>query len=88
MTRIARQLYKPGQLHPKLDMLSKEVKLASSMISSLVAMLDCGPIHREYMGALHAVCEMALLVTANFYSIKLPFLVYKYYFYYILLLVR
>ena len=60
MTRIARQLYKPTQLHPKMDMLSKEVKLASSMISSLVAMLDCGPIHREYLGALHAVCEMAL----------------------------
>lgn len=60
MTRIARQLYKPNQLHPKMDMLSKEVKLASSMISSLVAMLDCGPIHREYLGALHAVCELAL----------------------------
>lgn len=62
MTRIARQLYKPAQLHPKLDMLSKEVKLASSMIARLVTMLDCTPMHKEYMNALHAVCEMALLV--------------------------
>ncbi|XP_073975241.1 tweety isoform X2 [Rhodnius prolixus] len=60
MTRIARQLYKPAQLHPKLDMLSKEVKLASSMIARLVTMLDCTPMHKEYMNALHAVCEMAL----------------------------
>ncbi|BET00517.1 Tweety [Nesidiocoris tenuis] len=60
MTKIARQLYKPSQLHPKLDMLSKEVKLAISLIQSLATKLDCTQIHNQYMSALHAVCEMAL----------------------------
>uniref|UniRef100_A0A0K8THM1 Protein tweety homolog n=1 Tax=Lygus hesperus TaxID=30085 RepID=A0A0K8THM1_LYGHE len=60
MTKIARQLYKPQQLHPKLDMLSKEVKLATSLIQSLATKLDCTQIHNQYMSALHAVCEMAL----------------------------
>ncbi|XP_014242972.1 protein tweety isoform X1 [Cimex lectularius] len=60
MTRIARQLYKPHQLHPKLDMLAKEIKLASNLINSLTTKLDCTQIHNQYMAGLHAVCEMAL----------------------------
>ncbi|KAL1130525.1 hypothetical protein AAG570_011771 [Ranatra chinensis] len=60
MTQLARQLYPPNQLHPRLDVLSKEVKLVSDMITGLVTMLICSPVHEQYMIALHAICDMTL----------------------------
>ncbi|XP_054284160.1 protein tweety isoform X2 [Macrosteles quadrilineatus] len=60
VARLAKQLYSPTQLHPQLEVLTTEVNLALKLISGLAALLDCRPIHREYMHALHAVCDLGL----------------------------
>lgn len=60
VARLSKQLYPPSQLHPRLDVLTTEVNLAKKMISGLAALLDCQPIHREYLHALHAVCDLGL----------------------------
>ncbi|RZF48833.1 hypothetical protein LSTR_LSTR003213 [Laodelphax striatellus] len=60
VSRLARQLYQPSELSPKLEVLSREVSLALNLISGMGALIDCPPIHREYMHALHAVCDLGL----------------------------
>lgn len=60
LSRLAKQEYKHEQLHPNLDVLSTEVKLVSNLISGLAAILDCRPIHQEYIHALQSTCDTAL----------------------------
>uniref|UniRef100_A0A1B6HT47 Protein tweety homolog n=1 Tax=Homalodisca liturata TaxID=320908 RepID=A0A1B6HT47_9HEMI len=60
VSKLSKQLYPPAQLHPQLDVLTTEVNLAMKLISGLAALLDCPPIHREYMHALHAICDLGL----------------------------
>lgn len=60
LSRLAKQEYKHEQLHPRLDILNTEVKLASSLMSGLPAILDCRPINREYIHALTSTCDTAL----------------------------
>lgn len=60
VSKLAKQLYLPTQLHPQLDILTREVNHAKKMISGLAALLDCPPIHREYIHSLHAVCDLGL----------------------------
>uniref|UniRef100_A0A8D8PSM8 Protein tweety homolog n=3 Tax=Cacopsylla melanoneura TaxID=428564 RepID=A0A8D8PSM8_9HEMI len=60
LSRLAKQEYKQDQLHPRLDILTTEVKLASNLMSGLPAILDCRPINREYIHALQSTCDTAL----------------------------
>ncbi|XP_075231929.1 tweety isoform X2 [Lycorma delicatula] len=60
LSRLAKQLYPPSELSPKLEVLGREVNLAFKMISGMGALIDCPPIHREYIHALHAICDLGL----------------------------
>ncbi|KAI5723737.1 hypothetical protein M8J76_010259 [Diaphorina citri] len=60
LSRLAKQEYKHELLHPSLDILTTEVKLASNLMSGLPAILNCQPINREYIHALQSTCDTAL----------------------------
>lgn len=60
LARLAKQEFSHDQLHPNLDILTTEVKLASNLMSGLPAILDCRPINREYIHALTSTCDTAL----------------------------
>ncbi|XP_018895914.1 protein tweety isoform X2 [Bemisia tabaci] len=60
VSRPAKELYPPPLLGMRLEILTTEVNHVSEMIASLAGLVDCKPIHQQYMQALHAVCEVGL----------------------------
>nr|CAD7194668.1 unnamed protein product [Timema douglasi] len=60
VTKLARELYKPTDLNPKLDVVATEVKQADSLVSALATMLDCNAFHKQYVKAVDSVCDLGL----------------------------
>ncbi|GFG32829.1 hypothetical protein Cfor_06329 [Coptotermes formosanus] len=60
VARIAKELYKPTELHPKLDVLTTDINQVDNLASGLSTLLDCKSLHRQYLNATHSVCDLGL----------------------------
>jgi hypothetical protein len=60
VARIAKELYKPAELHPKLDVLTTDINYVDNWASGLSTLLDCKNLHRQYLNATHSVCDLGL----------------------------
>ena len=60
VAHIAKELYKPTELHPKLDVLTTDINHVDNLASGLFTLLDCKSLHRQYLNATHSVCDLGL----------------------------
>lgn len=60
VARIAKELYKPAELHPKLVVLTTDINQVDNLASGLSTLLDCKSLHRQYLNATHSVCDLGL----------------------------
>ncbi|XP_069685303.1 protein tweety isoform X2 [Periplaneta americana] len=60
VARIAKELYKPAELHPKLDVLTTDINQVDKLASGLSTLLDCKSLHRQYLNATRSVCDLGL----------------------------
>lgn len=60
VARIAKELYKPVELHPKLDVLTTDISQVDNLASGLSTLLDCKSLHRQYLNATRSVCDLGL----------------------------
>lgn len=60
VARFAKELFKPAELHPKLDVLTTDINYVDNLASGLSTLLDCKSLHRQYLNATHSVCDLGL----------------------------
>lgn len=60
VARIAKELYKPAELHPKLDVLTTDINQVDKLATGLSTLLDCKNLHRQYLNATRSVCDLGL----------------------------
>jgi hypothetical protein len=60
VARIAKELYKPAELHPKLDILTTDINQVAKLSSGLSTLLDCKSLHRQYLSATRSICDLGL----------------------------
>ena len=60
IARIAKELYKPAELHPKLDVLTNDISQVDKLASGLATLLDCKNLQRQYLNATRSVCDLGL----------------------------
>ncbi|PNF23203.1 hypothetical protein B7P43_G02726 [Cryptotermes secundus] len=60
VARIAKELYKPADLHPKLDVLTTDINQVDKLATGLSTLLDCKNLHRQYLNATRSVCDLGL----------------------------
>ncbi|KAK0167955.1 hypothetical protein PV327_001803 [Microctonus hyperodae] len=58
--RIALDLFKDQQLAPKLSSLKNEVNAVDRLMSGLTTLLDCKPLHKQYINAAKGLCHLGL----------------------------
>lgn len=62
VTRLALELFKEQQLQPKLTSLSIDVNTVNKLMSGLTTLLDCKPLHKQYVHAAKSLCHLGLWV--------------------------
>nr|KAF7431686.1 hypothetical protein H0235_004610 [Vespula pensylvanica] len=62
VTRLAIDLFKEqhDQLKPKLSSLSTDVNAVNRLVSGLATLLDCKPLHKQYVHAAKSLCHLGL----------------------------
>ncbi|XP_011639937.1 protein tweety isoform X2 [Pogonomyrmex barbatus] len=60
VTRLALELFKDQQLQPKLSSLSTDVNTVDRLVSGLATLLDCKPLHKQYVHAAKSLCHLGL----------------------------
>jgi hypothetical protein len=60
IARIAEDVYKSAELHPKLDVLTTDINQVDKLTSGLSILLDCNSFHRQYLNATCSVCDLGL----------------------------
>ncbi|XP_011881007.1 PREDICTED: protein tweety isoform X2 [Vollenhovia emeryi] len=60
VTRLAVDLFKDQQLQPKLSSLSIDVNTVDRLVSGLATLLDCKPLHKQYVHAAKSLCHLGL----------------------------
>ncbi|XP_071635039.1 protein tweety isoform X2 [Temnothorax longispinosus] len=60
VTRLAIELFKDQQLQPKLSSLSTDVNTVDRLVSGLTTLLDCKPLHKQYVHAAKSLCHLGL----------------------------
>ncbi|CAK9802723.1 Protein tweety [Anthophora plagiata] len=60
VTRLALELYKGRQLQSKLNSLSIDVNTVNKLMSGLATLLDCKPLHKQYVHAAKSLCHLGL----------------------------
>jgi hypothetical protein len=60
VARIAKELYKPAELHPKLDVLTTDINQVDKLATGLSTLLDCKNLHRQYLNATRSVCDLGM----------------------------
>lgn len=60
VTRLAVELFKDQQLQPKLSSLSTDVNTVDRLVSGLATLLDCKPLHKQYVHAAKSLCHLGL----------------------------
>ncbi|KAL6427923.1 hypothetical protein ACFW04_008387 [Cataglyphis niger] len=60
VTRLALDLFKDQQLQPKLSSLSTDVNTIDRLVSGLATLLDCKPLHKQYVHAAKSLCHLGL----------------------------
>ncbi|XP_076623429.1 tweety isoform X3 [Colletes latitarsis] len=60
VTRLALELFKKQQLQPKLSSLSTDVNTVDRLMSGLTTLLDCKPLHKQYVHAAKSLCHLGL----------------------------
>ncbi|CAL1686173.1 unnamed protein product [Lasius platythorax] len=60
VTRLALELFKDQQLQPKLSSLSTDVNNVDRLLSGLATLLDCKPLHKQYVHAAKSLCHLGL----------------------------
>jgi hypothetical protein len=60
VARIAKVLYKPPELHPKLDVLTTDINQVDKLATGLTTLLDCKNLYRQYLNATRSVCDLGL----------------------------
>ncbi|KAL0104728.1 hypothetical protein PUN28_016394 [Cardiocondyla obscurior] len=60
VTRLAIDLFKDQQLQPKLSSLSTDVNTVDRLVSGLATLLDCKPLHKQYVLAAKSLCHLGL----------------------------
>ncbi|RLU26343.1 hypothetical protein DMN91_000137 [Ooceraea biroi] len=60
VTRLAVELYKEQHLQPKLSSLSTDVNTVDRLMSGLATLLDCKPLHKQYVHAAKSLCHLGL----------------------------
>lgn len=60
VTRLAIELFKDQQLQPKLSSLSTDVNTVDRLVSGLATLLDCKPLHKQYVHAAKSLCHLGL----------------------------
>ncbi|XP_017795183.1 PREDICTED: protein tweety isoform X1 [Habropoda laboriosa] len=60
VTRLALELFQKQQLQPKLNSLSMDVNTVNKLMSGLATLLDCKPLHKQYVHAAKSLCHLGL----------------------------
>ncbi|XP_076286519.1 tweety isoform X4 [Lasioglossum baleicum] len=60
ITMLALQLFKDQKVQPKLSSLETHVNTADRLISGLATLLDCKPLHKQYVHAAKSLCHLGL----------------------------
>ncbi|KAG7189721.1 hypothetical protein KM043_017389 [Ampulex compressa] len=60
VTKLALELFKDQQLQPKLSSLSTDVNVVDILMSGLTTLLDCKPLHKQYVHAAKSLCHLGL----------------------------
>ncbi|XP_017755168.1 PREDICTED: protein tweety isoform X1 [Eufriesea mexicana] len=60
VTRLALELFKDLQLQSKLNNLSNDVNTVNKLMSGLTTLLDCKPLHKQYIHAAKSLCHLGL----------------------------
>lgn len=60
VSRLAIELFKDQQLQPKLSSLSTDVNTVDRLVSGLATLLDCKPLHKQYVHAAKSLCHLGL----------------------------
>ncbi|KOX78314.1 Protein tweety [Melipona quadrifasciata] len=60
VTRLALELFKEQHLQPKLTSLSIDVSTVNKLMSGLTTLLDCKPLHKQYVHAAKSLCHLGL----------------------------
>ncbi|XP_034939882.1 protein tweety isoform X4 [Chelonus insularis] len=58
--RIALDLFRDQQLAPKLSSLKNEVNTVDRLMSGLTTLLDCKPLHKQYVSGAKGLCHLGL----------------------------
>ncbi|XP_067211871.1 protein tweety isoform X1 [Linepithema humile] len=60
VSKLAVDLFKDQQLQPKLSSLSTDVNNIDRLLSGLATLLDCKPLHKQYVHAAKSLCHLGL----------------------------
>ncbi|XP_066592211.1 protein tweety isoform X2 [Prorops nasuta] len=60
VSRVALELFKDQQLQPKLNSLTTDVNTVDRLMSGLTTLLDCKPLHKQYVHATKSLCHLGL----------------------------
>ncbi|KYM75786.1 Protein tweety [Atta colombica] len=60
VTKLALELFKDQQLQPRLSSLATDVNTIDRLISGLSTLLDCKPLHKQYVHAAKSLCHLGL----------------------------
>ncbi|XP_011059759.1 PREDICTED: protein tweety isoform X2 [Acromyrmex echinatior] len=60
VTKLALELFKDQQLQPKLSSLSTDVNTIDRLMPGLSTLLDCKPLHKQYVHAAKSLCHLGL----------------------------
>ena len=60
VTKLALELFKDQQLQPRLSSLATDVNTIDRLIPNLSTLLDCKPLHKQYVHAAKSLCHLGL----------------------------
>jgi len=60
VTKLALELFKDQQLQPKLSSLGTDVNTIDRLMPGLSTLLDCKPLHKQYVHAAKSLCHLGL----------------------------
>ncbi|KAG5347459.1 TTY1 protein, partial [Acromyrmex charruanus] len=60
VTKLALELFKDQQLQPKLSSLATDVNTIDRLMPGLSTLLDCKPLHKQYVHAAKSLCHLGL----------------------------
>lgn len=60
VSRLAVDLFKDQHLQPKTNSLATDVNSIDRLVSGLATLLDCKPLHKQYVHAAKSLCHLGL----------------------------